>query len=75
MSKIIDFSKFSPLARQLLELELEIRFTGRSHYCLARCSGKKKALEEIEEFKKQLKGACITGIIIDEVEDNDNNKE
>lgn len=69
MSKIIDFSKFSPLARHLLELEIKIEFTGRSAYYLgARSNGKKEALKEIEELKKQLKGACIRGIIIDEVE-------
>lgn len=70
MSKIIDFSKYSPLARHLLELELKIEFTGRSQYYLARANGKKQALKEIEELKKQLKGACIRGIIIDEVEEN-----
>ena len=66
MSKIIDFSKYSPLTRHLLELELKIEFTGRSYYYLARGNGKKQALKEIEELKKQLKGACITGIIIEE---------
>ena len=66
MSKIIDFAKYSPLARHLLELELKIEFTGRSQYYLARGNGKKQALKEIEELKKQLKGACITGIIIEE---------
>ena len=70
MSKIIDFSKYSPLARHLLELELKIEFTGRSQYYLARGNGKKQALKEIEELKKQPKGACIRGIIIDEVEEN-----
>ena len=68
MSKIIDFSKFSPLAQHLLQLEFEIRFTGRSAYYLGRSNGKKQAIKEIEELKKQLKGACIRGIIIDEVE-------
>ena len=66
MSKIIDFAKYSPLARHLLELELKIEFTGRIQYYLARGNGKKQALKEIEELKKQLKGACITGIIIEE---------
>ena len=70
MSKIIDFSKYSPLARHLLELEIKIEFTGRSEYYLARGNGKKQALKEIEELKKQLKGACIRGIIIDEAEEN-----
>ena len=70
MSKIIDFAKYSPLARHLLELELKIEFTGRIQYYLARGNGKKQALKEIEELKKQLKGACITGIIIEEVEEN-----
>lgn len=68
MSKIIDFSKFSPLAQHLLQLEIEIRFTGRSEYYLGRGNGKKQALKEIEELRKQLKGASIKAIIIDEFE-------
>lgn len=68
MSKIIDFTKYSPLARELLQMEIEIRFTNRCAYYLARGNGKKQALKEIEELKKQLKGACITGIIIEEFE-------
>ena len=70
MSKIIDFSKYSPLARHLLELEIKIEFTGRSQYYMGRSNGKQQALKEIEELKKQLQGACIRGIIIDEVDDN-----
>ncbi len=70
MSKIIDFKKLSPLAQQLLGLEIKICFTNRSEYYLARSNGEKQALKEIEDLKKQLKGACITGIIIDEENDN-----
>jgi len=73
--KVIDFAKFSPLARHLLELELKIVFTGRSQYYMGRSNGKQQALKEIEELKKTLKGACIKGIIIEEMEKNGDNKE
>lgn len=72
--KVIDFTKYSPLARHLLELEIKIEFTGRSQYYMGRSNGKQQALKEIEELKKTLKGACIKGIIIDEVENEQDNK-
>ena len=66
MNKIIDFSKYSPLAQCLIQMEIKIVFSNRCEYFLARTNGEKQALKEVEELKKQIRGACIKGIIIDE---------
>ena len=66
MSKTIDFSKYSQLTQQLIQLEFKIILTNRSEYYLARANGQKQALKEVREIKEQLKGACIKGIIIEE---------
>ena len=47
-------------------MEIKIVFSNRCEYFLARTNGEKQALKEVEELKKQIRGACIKGIIIDE---------